>query len=291
MTGHLLLDFPVLQPDAGDFSPDIQYTVEAMNFNGTRLKIDHHLSGKSFISKLLKSRHAKFSVQLFYQECSERQTYTCCGEVDGETGGINATQDIPLGFSYLPVIKPSIVVIKDTKLVLNENSGLTDFWEVNTEFEIPAYSRVAHHAKLTFSSGDISSLIQIKVNEEMKPGTMSINVSESAKEGESPVALTCSPDVFDELKLITLSPPQNNREAMRSGMVTQALCAVYAYMHKRQSKDSCDGEEHRDISSILQAHHDELYTKTDMSWNDENFDPSLAATRMHPYSIQSLHSG
>jgi len=288
MTGHLLLDFPVLQPDAGDFVPDLQYTVEAINFNGTRLKIDHRLTGQSFISNLLKYRQAKFSVQLFYQDCSERQTYTCFGEIDKENDQINATQDIPLEFSYLPVINPSIVVMEDTKLLLNEDSGLTDFWEVNTEYEIPAYSRVALHAKLTFASGDISNLIRISVDEQMKPGTMHINVSEAANEGEAPVMLTCALDVFDELRLITKSPPQDAREAMRSAMVTQALCAVYAYMHQK-SKDSGDGEEYRAINGTLQAHHDELQAETGMSWNDENFDPSLAATKMHPYSIQSLH--
>ena len=289
MTDQLLLDFPVLQPNSGNFLDDVRYTVEAEN--DEVIKIIHRLTGKSYIGNLLEKREAVFSVQLLYRDNAEREEYHCfCCEYDKENNGIVAAQDIPKAFSYAPEITPSIVVLEEKTIIADLASGLTEFWPTGAKYHIPAYSRIARHEKLTFTSGDISSLMEVSLDEKLDSGTMRTEINEHAGEGEIPVTLYCSKDIFDELTLVTRSIPKNAKEAMASAIITQALCAVYGYMHKEQSMSTNSEEENSDISSVLQAHLEQLQEKTGMDWSDENFNSGLAATKMHPFVIEALRN-
>lgn len=288
MTDQLLLDFPVLQPNSGNFVEDVRYTVEAENYD--TIKIKHCLTGKSFIGNLLNKQEALFSAQLLYRDSAEREEHHCFGDIDEKNDRIVAVQDIPKAFSYAPEITPSIVVLKEKKITADLASGLTQFWQNGKQYHIPAYSRIARHEKLTFTSGDISSLMQVSLEENLCSGTMKTEINLHAGEGEIPVTLYCSKDVFDELSRVTRSLPNNAKEAMVSAIITQALCAVYGYMHKEQSKSSNSEDESSDTSSVLQAHLEQLQAKTEMNWNDENFNSGLAATKMHPFVMEALRN-
>ena len=289
MTNQLLLDFPVLQPNSGNFLDSVRYTVEAENDKGIR--ITHRLTGKSFIGNLLEKREAVFSVQLHYRDNAEREEHHCfCSKYSEEKNVTVATQYIPKIFSYAPEITPSIVVLEEKTIIANLALGLTEFWPSGEQYHIPAYSRIARHEKLTFTSGDISNLMEVALNERLDSGTMKTDINVYAGEGEIPVTLYCSKDIFDELTLVTRSIPKNAKEAMAFAIITQALCAVYGYMHKEQSMSTNIEEENSNISSVLQAHLEQLQEKTGMDWGDENFNAGLAATIMHPFAIEAIRN-
>ena len=285
MSDHLFLDFPILQPNGGDFDQSVRYLVEAEN--DTSIKITHFLSGESFICDLLKKGEALFSVQLLYKGEGIREEHHCSPDTGDESESVSATQIIPKSFSYAPEIIPSIVVCKEKTIRTDPSSGLSELWQSEEPIDLPSYSRIALHAKLTFTSGDISSLMTVSLDEDLKSGTMKTDINIYADEGSIPVTLHCSREIFDELRRVTDSKPKSAKEAMVSAIITQALCSVYGHMHMYR-KDSNDGE-NPDFNSVLQAHLEQLEERTGMNWNDDDFNSSLAATIMHPYAIEALH--
>ncbi len=276
---ELILDFPVLREGGGDFAEGVSYEVEASQMD-RKLKIRHILKGQSFISQLVKSDDAKFSVLLLYRDSAERQHHLYDADIELKDKEIIATQIIPIKFSYVPEIAPSIVILGDKKIVADAASGLTDFWEQGECFHIPKYSRIALGQKLKFTAGDLSKLMKVISDEKLGDGEMKVEVNENVGEGETPVSLYCGQGVYDELNKITLAEPSNSVQSMRSAIITQALCAIYAYMQNLNNDHEASG--------VLAMHLDMLQEKTDLNWRDDNFSPSLAATKMQPYAIKAL---
>jgi hypothetical protein len=283
MSNELILSFPVLKQDSGDFLDSISYTAIATQYqNDRKLVITHTLKGESFIVELLKNQKAGFSVTLFYKDNAERQNFICNDwNYDEDTQEIVAEQNIDIDFSYAPEITPCIVVTGDEKIIVNERSGLTDFWK-NEEFDIPTFSRIAYHLKLQFTSGDVSSLLNVQCDKEYQDGSIKTKVMETAGEGDQPIKIICAQDVYDELKKQVIDLPYDAQTAMRKAIITQVLCHIYAHMSNLEDK--------KDIHSGLLKHMKEVFDKTGENWEDEsNFNASFAATRITPYAISALN--
>lgn len=285
MSDELILSFPILKQNGGDFLDSIVYTVEAnQHQNDRKLIITHTLKGESFITKLVKNKKAGFLVTLFYKDNAERQKFICNDwEYDEEAQEIVAEQNIDIDFSYAPEIMPCIVVMNDEKIAVDGQSGLTDFWQSEV-FDIPALSRVAYHLKLQFTSGDVSSLLNVQCEEDYQSGSIKTMVTETAGEGEQPIKIICAQDVYDELSKQVPDSPFDALTAMRKAIITQVLCHVYAYMNNLENKE--------DIHSGLLKHMEVVLDKTGENWEDDsNFNASFAATKITPYAIDALNMG
>ena len=284
MSDDIILSFPTLKQDSADFLDSVVYTVEATQHqNARKLIINHSLKGNSFIADLIKNNRAKFLVVLFYKDNAERQKDICNEyNYDEDTQELTAEQNIDIDFSYAPEITPCIVAMNDEKISVNDKSGLTDFWQ-NEIFNIPAFSRIAYHQKLKFSNGNISSLLNVQCDENYQQGSIKTAISETIGEGEQPINVICAKDVFDELNKGIPSKPTDAKTAMRSAMVTQILCSVYAYMSKTEVAET-------DIHSGLLQHLETLEKETGQDWKSEDFNASFAATKMLPYAIEALNN-
>lgn len=282
MSDNLMLDFPVLKKGGGDFKEEISYEVEATQVGGN-LQIKHTVNGNSFVRQAIESGDAKFSVSLLYRDSSERQSHTCDTDIIKHDDAVTATQIIPVTFSYAPEITPSIVLLNTTKISVNSASGLTDFWEQGEQFEIPNYSRIALGPKLKFTSGDLSNLMEVRLGDKFDVGEMKVVINEHADEGKAPVTLWCGQGVYDQLHKVTNAEPGDAIESMRSAIITNALCAIYAYMHKKSQNSDYEA------SGVLAAHLEQLQSRTNEDWEHEDFNPSLAATKMQPYAIKALN--
>lgn len=275
MSNHLILDFPVLQDASGDFVDAVSYEVTAIRV-ADRITVTHTLKGSSFVSQLVEQGAAKFSVRLVYRDSAERRHH-----VWTETG-VCAEQVIPLEFSYAPEVLPSIIIMEDREITVNDSSGLTDFWVKDSQFFIPQYSRIALAQKLKFTAGDVKNLMRLMFDDKLGDGQMKVEVNEVSGEGDTPVTLRCGKSVHDQLRQASPVRPVTTTESMRHAIATQALCAVYAYMHKLSS-DNTDYE----AGGVLAAHLEMLEKETGESWVNDDFEPSLAATKMWPYIIIS----
>jgi hypothetical protein len=279
---ELILGFPVLKDDGGDFLGKISYSVEAIQHqNDRKLIITHTLKGNSFIAELIKNQKAKFSVSLFYKGNFERQSHICESFTFDKTScEIIAKQDINIDFRYAPEITPNIITLEQVDIFADEKSGLTNFWQ-NEKFNIPIYSRVANHFKLKFSSGDVSSLLNVSCNESFDKGSLKTVVSETVGEAEQPIEVICAQDVFDELKKGVPITPNDAKTTIRTAIVTQILCHVYAYMNNLTDKET-------DIHSGLLEHMKTVKRDTGQDWEGE-LNASFAATKMLPYAIDALN--
>ena len=283
MSDVLILDFPVLKQDSGDFLDSIVYTVGAVQLQDNRkIIVTHTLKGESFILELLKNNKAKFSVSLFYKDNAERQNFVIdIYDYDEDIQEITAEQNIDVDFNYFPEITPSIIVINNEKITVNDKSGLTNFWK-NEKFNIPAYSRIAHYLKLNFSSGDVASLMWKEMDESYSDGSLKTIVTENVSEGEQPIKIICAQDVYDELDR-GLSGSLDAKIAMRKSVITQVLCHVYAYMSNLDDKEN-------DMHNGLLQHMETLEEKTGEDWKGDDFNASFAATKNLPYAIKALNS-
>lgn len=270
MSNQLILDFPVLQEDGGDFVDAVSYEVEASRF-ADKIEVTHTLKGSSYIGQLISEGVAQFSVRLIYRNSSERY-HESCSATDA-----CVKQTIPLKFSYAPEILPSIILLEDREITVDEASGLTDFWTKGSRFSIPKHSRIALSPRMSFTDGGVQNLMRLVSKENLGDGEMKVVVKESAGEGETPVDLLCGEKVYDCLKKVTTSNPATPSQSMGHSIVTQALCAVYAYMQGLNLD--------QEVGGVLEAHLQMLEDKTGMVWTDEDFNPSLAATKMWPYVI------
>ena len=281
MTENLILDFPILKDGGGDFNDGVVYEVEARR-EGKKIIITHTLKGASFIRDLVKTKRAVFSVLLIYRDSSERQSHPC-DDFGVDDDKIIAIQTIPMGFSYAPEIKPSIVLTETQTIPANSEkgeSGLSNFWD-GEQFNLPAFARIAVGLTLKFTGGDLLQLMNIESKKSLATGEMEVTVYDNAGEGKIPVVLSCGQGVYDELRKIKRdkSVPTDAKEAARSAIITQALCAVYAYMNKPSDE--------RELSGVLEAHLAKMEEKN-LNWDSDNFNPSLAATKMNPYAVDAL---
>ena len=291
MRDNLMLDFPVLTAGGGDFCEDVSYKVSASQKAGN-LVITHKLTGRSFVRRLVEAGKAKFSVLLVYRNSAERQHYSEAEIIKTEKGDVEATQTIAKSFSYSPVIMPSIFLLESETISTKDAWGVTEIWQ-DGDFHIPQYARIASHPKLTFTQGNVASLFSLVYDDKLENGQMKIVVVEDAGEGKAPVTLYCGQDVFDDFKknrnIFRADNPRNTSEAARFTIVTHALSCLYAHM-REQANPSGDGEAPQ-IEGVLAAHLKTLRQKFGEDWQDPNFNPSLAATKVAPFYIKSMQDG
>jgi len=280
MIDDLILSFPVLKDGGGDFLESVSYVVEATQAQHNRkLYITHTLKGSSFIAQLIRDGKAKFSVSLFYKDNAERQKFVCEG-YDDERNEITAEQEIDIDFRYAPEITPNIIIVKNVKITVDSNSGLGNFWEGEI-FDIPAYARIAHYLKLKFTSGDVSSLMWKDMDESYSNGVIKTIVDENKGEGGQPIKIICAQDVYDELNK-GFSGDMDVKMAMRQSIITQVLCHVYAHMSNLK-------DDKNDMHSGLLIHMENVKERTGQDWENDDFNPSFAATSMMPYAIEALN--
>ena len=288
MSGTIALVFPVLDEEGAGFVDGVSYTVSAtiQGLSSPRmLTVEHRLTGASFVRDWVQFGDARISTRLLFRNGARREAHPFDGDFDDSGEALVAAQRIRVSFLQNPEVACSIVAVRDRKLVVcHRVSGLTGFWRAGDRIDIPRYARIGRHAALTFDDDSLGSLIHVVEEKEMGSGQMKADVKAQAPEGEKPVTLLCARDVYDKLQAFTEAPPASGREAMRSAIVTQALCAIYGHMNMlARIEDENYNEE--DINSTLRSHGERLKAETGLAWDDDDFNPSLAATKMRPYAI------
>ena len=288
MSGTVALAFPVLDEDGASFVDGVSYIVSAMIEGASpprMLTVEHRLTGASFVRNWVQSGDARISTRLLFRKGARREAHPFEGAFDDSGEALVATQRLRVDFLETPEVACSIVAIRDRKLIVSHpDSGLTDFWQAGSGIDIPRYARIGRHATLTFDDDSLGSLIHVVEDNKLNGGQMKAEVKPQAPEGEKPVTLLCARDVYDELQAFTEARPTSSKEAVRSAIVTQALCAIYAHMNMlARSEDESYNEE--DINSTLRSHGERLKVETGLAWDDDDFNPSLAATQMRPYII------
>lgn len=286
MSVTVALGFPVLDEVGASFADGVRYTVAARIKGATPpriLTVEHRVSGTSFIRDWVRSGDARLSTRLLFRNSARREAWLFDNALEEAGDALVAKHQIPIRFFDTPQIACSIVATENRQLVVRHpESGLTDFWREGERINIPRYARIGHHAILNFDDGSLAALIHVVEEKDLKNGQMKTVVREHAPEAEKPVTLICATDVFDELRTFRDIRPSTHKEALKSAILTQALCAIYSHMETLTRREDYDEEE---ISPALRSHGQDLKEKTDTVWGEGGFNPSLVATQMLPYAI------
>lgn len=289
MSETVALGFPVLHDEGGGFVDGVRYTVSAtiQGVGPSRiLTVEHCLTGRSFVREWVRSDHARFSTRLLFRNSAHREAWPFEGTLEESDDVLIANQNIPIRFSDTPEVTCSIVTMKDRELIVGHpECGLTDLWRAGERIDIPGYARIGRHAALDFDDGSLSNLIRVVEEKELDYGQMKTEVRQQASESEKPVTLFCSKDVYDQLHKFRDTRPMKQSEVMQSAIVTQALCAIYGYMEMKALDEEYDEE---DINPTLRSHGRDLKEMTGLTWGEEGFNPSLAATKMRPYVVSNV---
>ena len=284
----IIVDYPYMIDGNNHFKESVFYDVTTVRLpNKGAILVEHTLRGQSYIYDLIKEGRAKFTASYFFRNSSERAVDVIelkdisVFEQDGEYE-IMAQQEINFDFSYNPEVWPNIVAYDDIEFSVNDKSGLNEIWEIGEIVKINKYSRIASFGKLSFNTGNVNYLIATFCNPELPNGTISVNVTEYASEGEKPIEINCAQDIYDELSARPIIPtPRTAQDGFRGSIITQALTAIYAHMANLKNKEE-------DIHPGLLEHMNSL----EDDWqSDTGFCPALAASKQYPYLIDVLNRG
>lgn len=281
----IIVDYPYMVDGNNHFKDTVSYEVTTVRLvNKQAILVEHLLKGQSYIIDLLKSGKAKFTASYLFKNSSERDikvidpSNISIIENEGEIEAI-ATQEIYFDFSYNPEVWPSIVVFDDVEIQVNKDSGLNDLWDIGEVFTISKHSRIASYGKLSFNSGNVNYLIDTYCDPKLPNGSLGVKVTEYANEGEKPIEINCSQDIYDELSARPIvAKPRDSKDGMRGAIITQVLTAVYAHMANLENKED-------DIHPGLLEHMNSL----EDDWqSDTGFCPALSASKQYPYLIEVL---
>jgi len=281
----IIIDYPYMIDGNNHFKESVSYDVTTVRLpNKGAIKVEHTLRGQSYIYDLIKDGRAKFTSSYFFRNSSERAVDVIelkdikVFEQDGEFE-IIAEQEINFDFSYNPEVWPNIVAYEDIDFNVDDKSGLNEIWEIGETISIGKYSRIASFGKLSFNTGNVNYLIDTFCDPELPDGTLSVKVTEYASEGEKPIEINCSQDIYDELSARPIVPtPRTAHDGFRGSIITQALTAIYAHMSKSETKED-------DIHPGLLEHMNSL----EDDWqSDSGFCPALAASKQYPYLVEVL---
>ena len=261
------LPYPALE--AGNLSfPQGSYEPEVrMGDDGHSIEIEHRISGAPFIERLIEEGLVNFCCLFSVPKTGIRKLYNTekVGEISWEKSVVGQP----------PRLRPLLVFAgKDRKFKLTKKCGVADLWQ-GKSITLPKGARLARGDFLDVNNSEYSFLRFSKgEGDEYKRG--SFKVSPSNEDGFY-FKIVAAPDVFDFVQ-------KNGMDvALRAGILTGIVgqCfSILKYKYKETEDDSNDFPNLRTLSSKLESEYGS-------DWNDEKFDPMLAATTLYPLQIPS----
>lgn len=264
------LPYPALE--AGNLSyPDGKYEAAIkMGDDGRSVKITHKITNAPFLESLITEGTAQFGCYLSVPKVGVRQLHLCQPKKHGQEmkweDEINAEA---------PKLRPVLLYTgNERKHSLTKKDGVAEIWQ-GKEISLPEGAKLARGDFLTINSTEYA-LLRPRLNEEYEPGTFNVKPD---TEGGFYFAVDAAPDIFS---LLQLKQDPSLRQAILAAVVGQC----FAILQKDYSEDDDNSIEDFPNLKVLRQ---KLQNELDCDWNDEGFDPLLAATRLYPVSISSPH--
>lgn len=285
MSDPQIVNYPILTEHKNDYIDDVKYEVDA-KLTGKNITVTHVLYGKSLVRDLILERKAFFTLRCLYFQIRKREEYTSEKKFNNyiiDENKLIYHEKISNQYTIEPEMTPSIIVYSSCAMKYDKNSGLSEFWK-NRDFAFPEYSRIANAPFLSFGPEGFSKLFRLKCMSEYEEDFFRINIRYNETETQ-PVTIECSEKIYSVLKFLQFdSRPTTSDNRIGRAIITQALCAVYSYVHIEYKYKNPSGVP---VGAIADAM-DELLAKTDESYESDDFDPCLASTMMEPYWFKEI---
>ena len=259
------LPYPVLE--AGNLSfPDGIYDPKIeMGQDGYSAKIEHHISGAPFIDKLIEEGVVGFYCLLSVPKASVRRL-----DETSQIGEITWEKDI---VSEPPKLRPILVYTgEDKEYTFTEKCGVAELWQGKT-INLPKGARLARGSFLNVDSSECSFL-RLNKSENYSRGTIDVEASE---ENGFSFVITAAPDIYKFVR-------SGGNDPLRLAILTAVVARCFSILKKHYKENQTDGNDNFSNLKLLSA---KLKKEYDCDWNDENFDPMLAATKLYPFQTQN----
>ena len=270
--------WPVLHPQSLDYV-DGEYVTENLNESNGKTTIRHRISGENLVRRLVASGQAVFAVEIAAPHSAYRRI-----EVAEESSSTFVAQDLSWDqelTSYPVFIRPLVVFDTVSRLeqrLDSKRDGVHAAWN-NVKIVLQPGAILAHEEFYRPSSG--LSMLRLAADEQNVLPEGSFKVETSEIDGFT-FKVFMHRKLFDDLQ----NPGASSNH--RDSILTGALVAGLATLQREFSGDvgSSTNWDHfqnlRALHSVLQKH--ELPT-----WEEDNFDPALAATVLKPIVFAPDH--
>ena len=256
------LPYPALEagnlsfPD-GNYEPNIK-----MGQDGHSAAIEHNITGAPFIERLIEEGVVGFYCLLSIPKSSVRKLYKT-----DRAGPIKWEKDI---VSEPPKLRPILVYTgEDKEYTLTEECGVAELWQGKT-INLPRGARLARGSFQNVKSSE-HNLIRFKKTDEYSRGMIDVKVS---TEDGFYFVVNAAPDIYNFVQRRGINEPLSN----------SILTAVVARCFSILLNDYKENEENsNDSFPNLERLSENLKQEYGCDWNDESFDPMLAATKLYPF--------
>ena len=273
MSLYLASQYPIYSPTVKNYQDDVVYDVEMENKNEGQYLVTQKVTGKSsFIYQVLKDKKAKFGITYKIKDSLTRIThgYSPTSESEQEIIGKHLIKNIPEGLSF--TLLPFIFLLGKEEISISPSTtyGLDELWWEDSPILFPKYAKIAHSVPI--DSPDVDDLpFIIQLDGSLQVGQLKVEFD--AHDVEKPFHVKCAKDVFHFLK-------GNTDEHLKRAIESQILVGAFSEV-KSYYLDNEDGVSSEKLD-LLKASMKEQGVE---DWIAEDFNPSEAATKMHPLKI------
>ena len=266
-SSHIVHALPYPALEAGNLSfPSGSYEPKVeIGQDGHSIEIEHNITGAPFIEKLIEEGVVGFYCLLSIPKSSVRELHKT-----DRSGVIRWEKDI---VSEPPKLRPILVYTgEDKEYTLTEKCGVAELWQGRT-LTLPRGARLARGSFINVKASEYN-LIHLKKSDEHNPGTIDVEVS---TEGGFYFVVTAAPDIFNFVK-------KGGNNSLRSSILTAIAARCFSILKDEYQENEDNSNDSFPNLKILSAKLEQEYG---YDWNDENFDPMLAATKLYPFQVSN----
>ena len=255
--------WPVLEAGNGGFSKGV-YTVDVEHRErGRSFELSHQIQGAALIERWIQEQKVSFACAVAAPVSAYRQLYR-----SSEPAHLVRWDPDDLGAH--PLFTPMILSATELRFTIEAGrDGVNALWDGRT-IDLPKGARLAIGPTFALQSG-LLGLLDFRQDDELESGRFRM---EASQEGGFRFNVYLAPDLHRFLR-------SHRQEAVGWNIMTHIVSTALAQLHKAYQDD--DGEEGWKSYANLVALADELDRRGLPHWEEESFEPELAATALYPH--------
>lgn len=242
----------------GDYDP-----IVTMGNDGRSVEIEHKVSGAPFIEKLIEQNEIEYYCLFSSPKSGVRKLFntTQKGEIRWEDSIVGEP----------PKLRSILIYTGEEKeYTLTKECGVAPLWQ-GKKIMLPKGARLARGSFLYVNASE-NKFLKFEAGEGYKPGSFKI---EPRTEGGFHFCVIAAQDVFNFVQ------KHGIEDALRGGILTGVAAQCFSILQH----DYRETEEDSNEFSNLKALSNKLEHEFGCDWNDDEFDPTLAATTLYPIRV------
>ena len=255
--------WPVLEEGNGAFSKGV-YTVDVEHRErGRSFELSHQVQGAALIERWIQEQKVSFA-------CAVAAPVSAYRRLHRSSEPAHLVRWDPDDLGTHPLFTPMILSATELRFTIEAGrDGVNALWDGRT-IDLPKGARLAAGPTFALQSG-LLGLLDFRQDDDLESGRFRM---EASREGGFRFNVYLAPDLHGFLR-------SHRQEAVGWNIMTHIVSTALARLHRKYGED--DGEEGWKSYANLVALADELDRQGLPHWEEESFEPELAATTLYPH--------